>query len=226
MLVEAHYHIQEWLAAPASPPMATFQEFRVSHQPATAPGVARWKLKRSEYALILDYSKVRENYNVTFGAGRNSRSGQRIHSEKTMFTSTAAMLAKHYFPRMDGADIAKRVKGHQDIYKKVLVFKNSSVGGMCEEKLQAGVTLEGKLDKMSPYLEILCNSWRKSWQQVHRFRRSWNHISPRRYSACSRRKPKQAGPGICKLADGTKLFIEITTNFCRLLSFQSCWNVL
>jgi hypothetical protein len=113
-----------------------------------------FRLKDEDYAKIVDYLEVPENFQAVTGGGRKTSVGKKYGTKAVVFKKMVAAMQHHGFPtNMDGANLQKRFQRYVKRYKDALEVKLDTGGGLLQEEIDAGVLLHEKLNKLCPHFE-------------------------------------------------------------------------
>ncbi|CAM6114749.1 unnamed protein product [Calypogeia fissa] len=117
-------------------------------------GGEKIRLKLHDYEKILDFLEIPGNFELLTGGGRRTRIGSRFQSKGTVFKQMVVVLQAHGFPKeINGPNLGKRFNRYVKKYKEARELQNQSGGGLNEAEVDAGITLEDKLNQICPHFE-------------------------------------------------------------------------
>lgn len=102
--------------------------------------------KSDDFGMLLDYLEDRSNFDKLFGSGRATKVGAKYMTKAAAWDIAAAELKALGFPETNGINLQKKW------YRLFLKFKEAkgvsrqTGGGLTEDELEQGITLEDKLN--------------------------------------------------------------------------------
>ncbi|KAL3697495.1 hypothetical protein R1sor_011571 [Riccia sorocarpa] len=110
-----------------------------------------FRLKDHHYAHICDYLETDDHFAEIYGSARKTKVGGKNQSKATAFGHMAVDFRRLGWPLLSGAAVGKKVERYADSYKKALTFYNGTGSGLTEEEVQAGMSMDGKMNTKCPH---------------------------------------------------------------------------
>ncbi|CAM6099537.1 unnamed protein product [Calypogeia fissa] len=112
------------------------------------------RLRDEHYELMVSFLEIPEKFQAITGGGRCTKVGGKYQSKAVVMRQFHAALVHRGFPKdISPPNFNKRFQRYVARYKEAREFKTQSGGGMTEDELAVGMTLEEKLNKLCPHFE-------------------------------------------------------------------------
>ncbi|CAM6129118.1 unnamed protein product [Calypogeia fissa] len=117
-------------------------------------GSDKIRLRDEHYELMVSYLEIPKNFQAIIGGDRCTKVGGKYQSKAVVMRQFHAALVHHSFPKdISPANFNKRFQRYVARYKEACEFKSLSGGGLSENELAVGMTLEEKLNKLCSHFE-------------------------------------------------------------------------
>ncbi|KAL3691188.1 hypothetical protein R1sor_004839 [Riccia sorocarpa] len=111
----------------------------------------RYVLRDSDYELIVSYLEDPENFAALYGSGRKTKVGGKFQTKTTAFGVMAVQLQSLGFPPCTAKNLYKKVNRYKVRYETALSMLKETGGGLTDEDINRGLTIEDKLNKACPF---------------------------------------------------------------------------
>ncbi|KAL3681685.1 hypothetical protein R1sor_024641 [Riccia sorocarpa] len=112
---------------------------------------ARHRMTKRDYEMIVMYLENPDNFAAINGCGRKTKITRKTLTKVTAFGHMAVTLCAQGFVKCSGVIIGKKVARYVCTYKNARAFYLSTGSGLTEAEIDAGLTLEQKMNAKCHY---------------------------------------------------------------------------